>query len=420
MMEWEAAYNAAVRLHQAGRTGPAIAAYKATRVLNPAFADGLASLGLLLMEMGQVAESLETLDQALSVDPRSAHAWFLRGHMKRFSADDADLTRLEKILADLEPDEATLVARTLLHFTLGKAWMDAGDGDRAFAHLHAGNGLKRSTLRYNPEATRRWMASIGESFTADLMGRFAGAGDPSEAPIFIVGMPRSGTTLVEQILSSHRAVFGAGESPLLDRMAKSFPGDGSRPVGYPKLLSGLTHADLGRMGRNYAAAIGAGIPQARIADKTPTNFLYAGLIHLMLPNARIIHCRRNPLDTCVSCYSKHFLAGVEFSYDLAELGAFYQDYLTLMERWRGLLPPDRFIEIDYEEIVGDVETQARRLVAFCGLDWDDACLTFHRTPRQVRTASALEVRRPIHRESVDRWKAYQRHLAPLLAALPPS
>jgi hypothetical protein len=173
------------------------------------------------------------------------------------------------------------------------------------------------------------------------------------------------------------------------------------------------------MGRSYVAAIGAGVSESRIVDKMPTNFLYAGLIHLILPHARIIHCRRNPLDTCLSCYSKHFISGVDFSYDLAELGAFYQDYEGLMARWRALLPPDRFIEIDYEEVVEDLPAQAARLVAFCGLEWDEACLTFHQTQRPVRTASAMEVRRPIHQGSVNRWKAYEKHLGPLIAALSP-
>ncbi len=409
----EAHIAAGAAFQEAGQFEAALAHYeKAAELAPPGFESPLSNKAQLLMEMGQIAESLKTVDQALSINPRSAHAWFLRGQMKNFTAGDADLPKMESALI-----EATGMARILLHFTLGKAWMDVGDGDRAFAHLQAGNRLRRSSFRYNPEATRRWMASIGESFAADLPGKFAGAGDPSDRPIFVIGMPRSGTTLVEQILASHPEVFGAGESPLLDRIARTYPGDGRPPFGYPKLLSELSAATLDRMGRSYVAAIGAGISEARIVDKMPTNFLYAGLIHLMLPNARIIHCRRNPLDTCVSCYSKHFIAGVEFSYDLAELGAFYQDYERLMERWRALLPSDRFLEIDYEELVEDLPAQAARLVDFCGLEWDDACLSFHQTKRAVRTASAMEVRRPIHRDSVQRWKAYEKHLGPLLAAL---
>lgn len=414
MKDSQAYIAAGAAFQEAGQFDAALSHYEKAAELAPAgFESPLSNKAQLLMEMGLIGDSLKAVDQALSVNPRSAHAWFLRGQMKTFAADDTDLPKMESALT-----EAAGMARLLLHFALGKAWMDAGDSDRAFAHLNAGNALKRSTLRYNPEATRRWMASIGESFAADLIEKFAGSGDPSEKPIFVIGMPRSGTTLVEQILSSHPSVFGAGESPLLDRMARTYPGDGRPPFGYPKLLSELTAANLDRMGRSYAAAISAGHPEARIVDKMPTNFLYAGLIHLILPNARIIHCRRNPLDTCVSCYSKHFISGVDFSYDLGELGAFYQDYEKLMERWRALLPPDRFLEIDYEGIVADLPAQAARLIAFCGLDWDDACLTFHQTQRPVRTASAMEVRRPIHRDSVQRWKKYEKHLAPLLAALP--
>lgn len=408
----------AAALQESGRLDEAMRQYdEAARLAGPGFESPLANKALLQMEMGQVGDAAETLDQALSVNPGSAHAWILRGQIKKFTADDPDLAKLETVLAALPGRDTTQMARTLLHFTLGKAWMDVGDGDQAFAHLNAGNRLKRSTLRYNADATRRWMASIGRAFTPDLIQKFDGAGDPSETPIFIIGMPRSGTTLAEQILSSHRDVIGIGESPLLDRLAKSFPGNGSPPPGYPALLAALTRADLARLGRTYVAGISTGSAHARIVDKMPTNFLYAGLIHLMLPNARIIHCRRNPLDTCISCYSKHFIAGVEFSYDLAELGAFYRDYQQLMAIWREILPPERFLEIDYEEVVEDVETQSRRMVAFCGLDWDEACLSFHLNSRQVRTASNLDVRRPIHQDSVDRWKAYESHLIPLIESL---
>jgi tetratricopeptide (TPR) repeat protein len=408
----------AAALQDSGRLDEAATQYdEAARLAKPGFESPLANKALLQMEMGRVGDAAATLDEALTVNPGSAHAWFLRGQIKKFAADDPDLAKMETVLAALPGTDTTQMARTLLHFTLGKAWMDAGDGDRAFSHLNAGNRLKRSTLRYNADATRRWMTSIGQAFSPELMRTFAGAGDPSETPIFIIGMPRSGTTLAEQILSSHRDVIGVGESPWLDRLAKSFPGNGSPPPGYPALLSALSPADLSRLGQTYVAAISTGSTHTRIVDKMPTNFLYAGLIHLMLPNARIIHCRRNPLDTCVSCYSKHFIAGVEFSYDLSELGAFYRDYQDLMAMWRGILPPRRFLEIDYEDVVEDVETQARRMVAFCGLEWDPSCLTFHLNRRQVRTASNLEVRRPIHRDSVQRWKAYESHLGPLIESL---
>ena len=408
----------AAALQDSGRLDEALAQYDiAVKLAKPGFESPLANKAQLQMEMGRVEESLETLNQALTVNPQSAHAWFLRGQMKKFAPGDPDLARIETVLAALPESDAAHMPRTLLHFTLGKAWMDAGEGDRAFSHLNAGNRLKRSTLRYDSTATRRWMASIGQAFTSHLIESFEGAGDPSQVPIFIIGMPRSGTTLVEQILSSHPEVLGVGESPLLDQLIKSFPGDGSRPVGYPQLLSNLTPADLHRLGRNYVAMISAGSAHPRIADKMPTNFLYAGLIHLMLPNARIIHCRRNPLDTCISCYSKHFIAGVEFSYDLTELGSFYRDYLDLMAIWREILPQERFLEIDYEDVVEDVETQAHRMVAFCGLEWDEACLSFHSNRRHVRTASSLEVRRPVHRDSVQRWKAYESHLGPLIESL---
>jgi hypothetical protein len=231
-------------------------------------------------------------------------------------------------------------------------------------------------------------------------------------------MPRSGTTLTEQILASHPKVHGAGELTALQRMLNSVAGPDRKLLGYPQMMSALLPQDLATLGRAYVerlAALAQGKP--RVVDKMPANFQFAGLVHLMLPNARIIHCRRDPIDVCLSCYSKNFSERKDFAYDLRELGLYYRAYEALMAHWRGLLPPERFIEVDYEAVVDDLEGQARRLVAFCGLDWDEACLDFHQTSRQVRTASVNQVRRPIYRSSLARWKPYEHHLAPLIEAL---
>ena len=224
-------------------------------------------------------------------------------------------------------------------------------------------------------------------------------------------MPRSGTTLIEQILASHPQVQGAGELSALPRLVE-------RLGPYPGALPGLNIETATQAGRAYLDEI-APLAQgrARLVDKMPSNFLHAGLIPILLPQARIIHVRRNPLDTCLSCYSKLFLKEQQFSYDLAELGRFYRGYERLMDHWRSILPADRFLEVRYEDVVADLETEARRLVDFIDLPWDAACLRFHETSRLVRTASVNQVRSPLFATSIDRWKAYAAQLSPLIEAL---
>ena len=314
---------------------------------------------------------------------------------------------METLLAD---DGMKPLDRMRLEFALGKAWMDVGVGGRAFAHLNSGNRLRRASFSYDVDADVARMDATAAAVGPELMGRHAGAGDPSDLPIFIVGMPRSGTTLIEQILASHPDVHGGGELTQLGALLGG--------AEYPGLASRLTGERLAQLGRAYSEQIAALAPgRRRVTDKTPANFLHAGLIHLMAPNARIIHCVRDPRDTCLSCYTTLFASGQRFAYDLAELGTYYRGYAALMDHWRARLPPDRFTEVRYEDVVADLEGEARRLVAFCGLEWDDACLDFHTTRRQVRTASANQVRQPLYRRSVGRWERYADHLGPLTAAL---
>ena len=363
----------------------------------------------LLMEQGRKDEALTAFDALVEAYPQSASAWFNRADLKKFKVGDPDIARMENLLREAGPQSFN--DRMSLQFALGKVYLDTGDDDSAFAHLNEGNRMKRSTLSYDPTVTGQWVRGIAKVFTPALLKKQKGSGCDSNLPVFIVGIPRSGTTLVEQILASHPAVHGAGELSTLQRLVDTLSD-------YPAGVKGLSADDLARIGSDYVARVAplAG-GRRHVIDKMPANFLYAGLIRLILPNARIIHCRRDPVDTCLSCYTKLFNAEQQFAYDLAELGQFHRAYQDLMAHWRKVLPKTRFIEVDYEAVVDDLEGQARRLIDFLGLPWDDSCVRFHENTRAVRTASVNQVRQPIYRSSTGRWKKHARHLGPLLDAL---
>jgi hypothetical protein len=305
-----------------------------------------------------------------------------------------------------------------LHFTLGKAYADIEDNERSFHHLRAGNALRRSQLAYNETGTLNYLEYCRKVYDRALLSGKRPCGDESQLPVFVIGMPRSGSTLVEQILSSHPKVFGAGEIEDFRNLAierAAFRQPGSR---FLELIAAMPGAELTRLGKDYLARVRPLAPNAaRIVDKMLGNFQFIALIHLALPNARIIHTRRDPIDTCLSCFSKHFSFGHAFTCDLGELGRYYAAYRRLMEHWRDVLPEGIMLEVQYEDVVADLEGQARRLIAYCGLEWDGACLAFHKTERPVRTASAAQVRQPIYGTSIARWRPDPATLAPLLAGI---
>ncbi|WPN44534.1 MULTISPECIES: sulfotransferase [unclassified Pseudomonas] len=371
--------------------------------------EAMIAQGSLLLEMGRKEAAAEAFEQALAAFPGSIRVLAGRSDSKTFTADDADIAAMEAGL--LHSEGLLLVDKLSTHFALGKAYLDAGDSVRAFQHLDAGNRLKRATFSYDPQATQQWMHGIAEVLSEEFMAAHQGMGAQSSMPVFIVGMPRSGTTLVEQILASHPRVQGAGE---LDSLRLAVESLGA----FPQSLVNCSVEDLARLGQDYLQRITPLLDGCdRLVDKMPANFMYAGLIPLILPGARILHCRRNPVDTCLSCYSKLFGGEQLFTYDQAELGQFHRNYQALMAHWRALLPVESFIEVDYEAVVDDLEGQARRLIDFIGLPWNDACLEFHKTRRVVRTASVNQVRQPIYKTSKDRWRAHAPQLGPLLRAL---
>jgi tetratricopeptide (TPR) repeat protein len=410
--------NLGTVLKELNRGEEALACYEqAIRLQSPGFESPWVNKALLLLELGQVSAAQEASDQALALNARSGAAWHARAELKRFSRTDPDIARMEAVLQSADTMGLKLEDRVTLEFALGKAWMDAGDADRAFEHLNAANRRRRATVRYDPAANTAWLQRVAQIITPRWMQQFQGAGDPSGMPIFVVGMPRSGTSLVEQILASHPDVHGAGELTVLQQLLDE-PSVAKDRLAFPDAVRELSPRELTQLGTRYVERVQSlSSSRPRLVDKMPTNFRFAGLIGAMLPNAHIIHCRRDPVDTCLSCYTKDFRTGLGFSFDLRELGLFYRDYEVLMAHWRAGLPPHRFTEVMYEELVSDVETEARRLLSFCGLEWHPACLDFPHTPRQVRTLSALQVRQPVHRQSIGRWRPYVKHLGPLLDSL---
>jgi tetratricopeptide (TPR) repeat protein len=416
----EAAEVLAQALAMLGRTDEALAAFDTAAGLPcPERENALIGKAGLLGELGRRAEVGGALDAALAINPYSARALFNRSMGRKYAAGDGEVARMEALLASGK--QLTRDDVLMLHFALGKACLDIGEDARAFEHFGAGNRLKRSTFAYDAAATGRWLKSVAEKFSAAALERLAGAGDPSEVPVFVVGMPRSGTTLLEQILAAHAGVHGAGELNILQQIADRTAAPDRRPAGFPQLIDGVAPQDAARMGRYYLDRLLPKAPSAaRIVDKMPANFLYAGLIRIILPNARIIHCRRDAADTCLSCYTKLFAGEQKFAYDLKELGLFHNSYAALMEHWRPLMPAGRFLEVQYEDVVEDLEGQAKRLIAFLGLEWDEACLEYYNNKRQIRTASLDQVRKPIYRGSIGRWKKYAANLGPLLDSLGPA
>ncbi len=262
------------------------------------------------------------------------------------------------------------------------------------------------------------MARTAQVFDQAMAARLGGRGESALAPIFIVGMPRSGSTLVEQILSSHQGVSGLGEIGAFGKAMRVNGPHHVGPLAFPELVQSLSAQDAGRIGAAYAKNVRELAPCAgRVVDKMLDNFLHLGLIAAALPKARIIHIRRNPVESCLSCYARWFETGYAFSYDLGELGRYYRAHERLMDHWRAILPEALLITADYEAIVADLEGQSRRLAAFCGLEWDPRCLEFHNNERQVRTASKTQVRQPLFDGTSRRRGALARRLAPLLSAL---
>jgi len=364
-------------------------------------AAGWAQRGKRLLEEGRVAEAVPALVSAIAAEPGRGEPYRLLAEIAPEAVTDRHRAALAA-LAAAPPNAKTAE----VNFALGRLAIWRGEHARAFDHFRAANAAARAAGNYDEVASLRAFEQIAATFGSAYLSERRGTGCDSVRPIFIFGMPRSGTTLIEQILASHPAVFAAGERTIFDDITAEMLGPGG--------------TSLRALGERYVAEIAKLAPPSalRVTDKMPANFRFAGLIHLALPNARMIHARRDPVETCLSCFSNSFAAGgLAWTCDLGELGRYCRGYLRLMEHWRTALPAGSMLEVDYEDVVDDLETQARRIVAYCGLPWDDRCLAFYKTERPVKTASVAQVRRPIYRTSLKTADAYGEAIRPLLDAL---
>ncbi len=405
-------------LHALGRLGEAEACFREAIRLKPDLAAAHAGLAGTLDELGRLDESHAALREALRHDPRHAGALARLATRLRGDLPDADRAAIEGLLADPRlPGDS----RWPLLFGLGHTLDARGEFDRAAALFTGANSLQREGLRqrgrgYDREAHRRFVDRLIAVFTPEFFERTRGGGLETERPVFIVGMPRSGTSLVEQILASHPRVFGAGELNLVRDSFEAIPGltgHGAAPIDGVPLLTAESVRRLSRRHLDQLEALDRSAD--RIVDKMPENALYLGLIAAMFPRARLIHCRRNLRDVALSCWMTHF-ARVRWACDVDDIGSRIREYRRVMEHWRRVLPVP-VLDVEYEAVVSDLDDVAHRLCEWCGLEWDPACLEFHKTGRSVRTTSVAQVRRPLYGTSVGRWRNYERSLAALFGQI---
>jgi len=390
-------------LDVAGRHTEALASFD--RAAARGSATALSDKGVMLMHLGRFALASAAFGQALDRQPTLAEAWYNQSNVDHCLPGDPRLAAMERLLAGPRVSRD----RMLLHFALGKSYLDVGEPRTAIRHWHAANRLKRASVDYDADLAAKALETIAARAWPAPPSITADPDRLSELPVFIVGMPRSGSSLVEQILASHPAVHGAGEQLQLRGLFEAAATEADpAPERQTKIATQVT------------ARLRHAAPHAlRVIDKDLANFRHLGIIHRLMPRARIIHCRRDPLDTCFSAYTKLFLGELNFTYELAELGRFYRAYHALMAHWRASLPGAVFIDVDYEELVAAPEPIMRRLIDFLGLSWDDACTRFFAKERAVRTASATAVRQPIYSSSIGRARSLAPDLAPLIAALGP-
>lgn len=405
--------HANLRAAALGRIGDfdeAIALYEQVLKEAPGQARVWMSYGHMLKTVGRQADGVAAYRSAIGIYPALGEAWWSLANLKTVRFGDGDVAAMQSALGT---SGLATADRYHLDFALGKALEDRGEPDAAFAHYAAGNALRRTELDYDPDETTRFVDRLIEIATPEFLAARTGYGCDAPDPVFILGMPRAGSTLVEQILSSHSMVEGTSELPDIPALAR-------RDADYPLSLASLDPTSLADLGEQYLkrTRIQRRTGRPLFIDKLPNNWAHVLFIHLILPNATIIDARRHPLGCCFSNFKQHFARGQAFSYRLEDMGRYYRDYVRLMAHVDRVLP-GRIHRVGYERMVEDTEAEVRALLAHCGLPFEEACLAFHETERAVRTASSEQVRRPIYSEGTRAWQPFAAHLEPLVAALGP-
>lgn len=405
-------------LHETDRYDEALDVLDRALKKVPDHPEALNFYGVALKSVGRLDEAREHILKALKLNDAMYGAYANLNDLVDFSEGIGEtlFNRMEAIFESVPNQEAEPFLA--LHFAYAKALDDRGQHEKALEHYIIGGKMKRAQLDYKEDETHGFFDAIRAVFPKEAFENRKYQGLDDDRPVFIVGMPRSGSTLVEQILSSHPDIFGAGEVKYLSRalgqLRDRFP---SLPK-FPEMAEKITPAQLDITAKNYQQAIGQGAGDAkRITDKLLTNYFFLGLINLLFPKAKVIHTRRDPVDTCLSGFTKLFKDDMPHSYDLSELGRYYGKYRELMEHWDEVLPEGFMTTVAYEDVVADTEKEAKRLIEFLGLPWNDKCVDFHKSDRPVKTASVAQVRRPIYNTSVQRWKKYGPRLQPLVDAI---
>jgi tetratricopeptide (TPR) repeat protein len=409
----------AAALGRIGGHEEALALYKVLLEARPNEPKLWMSYGHILKTVGEQAESIAAYRRALAIRPTLGEVWWSLANLKTIRFGEEDMAAMQSSLGAEGLDEED---RFHLHFALGKAFEDQGQPEASFAHYAEGNRLRRAMIDHDPADIHSHVERSIALFTPEFFAERDGEGSPAPDPIFILGMPRAGSTLVEQILASHSQIEGTAELPDLPAIARRLGGRKARSdsTAYPECLAQMEGKELRVLGEEYLerARVQRFTERPLFIDKLPNNWAHVGLIRLILPNARIIDARRHPLACGFSNFKQHYARGQIWAYDLEEIGQYYRDYVRLMRHFDGVLP-GYVHRIIHEELVEDPEKEVRRLLDYLGLPFEPACLAFHENPRAVRTASSEQVRRPISREGLEQWKPFEPWLEPLKKALGP-
>jgi tetratricopeptide (TPR) repeat protein len=414
-----------VRVHRAlgdylaisGRSADALASYDRALHLDPDYTPAQVGRGHTLKILGRKGDAIESYEKAIAVSPEFGDAWWSLASLRSYEFSDDQVSLLRGQLAAARDDSISGIS---MYFALARADEAAGDFDSAWLNYERGNQSKRKQVNYDPIQSEEAHDRIIEFFDPTVLEQQRESEPDGPAPIFIVGMPRSGSTLLEQILASHSQVEGTSELPYIGAMTGAISGLQSGTQKYPDGLADMTPDQLSSLGKSYiyraSKLLAEGMP--RFTDKMPANFSHIGFIHLILPNAKIIDARRQPLDACIGNYRQLFAKGKNYAYDINECGEYYVDYVRVMDHWDEVLP-GRVLKVQYEHVISDLESEARRMLDFCELPWEDACLDYHQSDRPVNSASAEQVREPIYKDAVGYWKNYESRLDALKEVLAP-